>query len=52
MAEDREALFDQVGPALALAVGVGLLEEIAATGVEDVVADCSAEALVLRPELV
>ena len=47
-----KALFDEVGPALAFALSVGLLEEIATARVEDVVADRSAEALVLRPELV
>ena len=50
--EDWEALFDEVGPAFALALSVGLLEEIATARVEDVVADRSAEALVLWPELV
>jgi hypothetical protein len=50
--EDWEALFDEVRPAFALALSVGLLEEIATARVEDVVADRSAEALVLRPELV
>ena len=52
LAKDREALFDQVGPALALALGVGLLEEVATAHVEDVVADRSAETLVLGSELV
>lgn len=52
LAEDWQALFDQVGPALALALSVGLLEEIASAYVEDIVADCRAEALVLRSELV
>ena len=52
LAKDWEALFDEVGPAFALAVSVGLLEEVAAACVEDVVADGCAETLVLRPELV
>lgn len=52
LAEDWEALFDQVGPALALAMGVGLLEQVAAACVEDVVADGCTETLVLRPELI
>lgn len=52
LAEDWKALFDQVGPALALALSVGLLEEIASAHVEDIVADCRAETLVLRSELI
>lgn len=50
--EHWKALLDQVRPALALALGVGLLEGGATAHVEDVVADCSAEMLVLGPELV
>lgn len=52
MTKDWKALLDQVGPALALALSVRLLEEIATACVEDIVADCGAEALVLRAELV
>ena len=52
MPKDWEALLDLVGPALALALSVGLLEEVAAAHVEDVVADGGAEALVLGSELV
>lgn len=52
LAKHRNALFDLVGPALALALGVSLLEEVSAAGVEDVVADGGSEALVLGTELV
>lgn len=52
LTEDWKALLDQIGPALALALGVGLVEEISAASVEDVVADCSAQSLVLGAELV
>jgi hypothetical protein len=52
LAKDWKALLDQVRPAFALALGVGLFEEVSTACVENVVADGSAETLVLRPELV
>lgn len=52
LAKHREALFDLVRPALTLALGVGLLEEVSAAHVEDVVANGGSKALVLGTELV
>lgn len=52
LAKDWKALLDQVRPDFALALGVRLFEEVSTACVEDVVADCSAETLVLRSELV
>lgn len=42
LAENWKALLDEVGPAFALALGVGLFEEVSTARVKDVVADCSA----------
>jgi hypothetical protein len=45
-------LFDLVGPALALALGIRLFEEISAAHVEDVVTDSGTQTLVLWAKLV
>ena len=52
LSENRNTLLDLVRPAIALALGVRLLEQVATSHMEHVVADGGAEALVLGTELV